>query len=104
MTIKKSQAIQYPRVSDWYETDCVEHVEYSNWDSWNIEVVYYEADAEYSYGSNQKQIIKGGYTKASVLDRKANKAYSNEFLGETASSDLERWVNDILNEIKYRSK
>jgi hypothetical protein len=91
-------------VGDWYETNCVEHIEYSNWDSWDIEVVYYEADAEYSYGSDKKQILRGGYTKASILDRKTSKAYCNEFLGETATSDLERWVNDVVNEIKYRSK
>jgi hypothetical protein len=63
MTIKPSQINMYPRVSNWYETNFVEYRENSVFDKWHIEVAYFEADAEYAYGSDKKMIMGGAYQR-----------------------------------------
>lgn len=101
MSIKPSQINMYPRVSDWYETNVVEYRENSVFDKWYIEVVYFEADAEYSYGSDKKNIMSGGYQRVEITDKLTGNFWENAFLGETAHQDVARWANDIVNKIKY---
>ncbi len=101
MSIKPSQINMYPRVSDWYETNVVEYRENSVFDKWYIEVVYFEADAEYSYGSGKKNIMSGGYQRVEITDKLTGNFWENAFLGETAHQDVARWANDIVNKIKY---
>ena len=101
MSIKPSQAIMYPRVSNWYETNVVEYRENSVFDKWYIEVVYFEADAEYSYGKDKKQVMGGAYQRVEITDKLSGDFWEDAFLGETAQSDAERWANDIVNKIKY---
>lgn len=101
MSIKPSQAIMYPRVSNWYETNVIEYRENSVFDKWYIEVVYSEADAEYGYGKDQKQILGGAYQRVEITDKLNGNFWEEAFIGETAYSDAERWANDIVNKIKY---
>ena len=101
MSIKPSQMNMYPRVSDWYETNVIEYRENSAFDKWYIEVVYFEADAEYSYGSDKKHIMSGGYQRVEITDKLTGNFWEDAFLGETASQDVYRWANDIVNKIKY---
>jgi hypothetical protein len=101
MSIKPSQINMYPRVSDWYETNVIEYRENSAFDKWYIEVVYFEADAEYSYGSDKKHIMSGGYQRVEITDKLTGNFWENAFLGETAHQDVARWANDIVNKIKY---
>ena len=123
MSIKPGQTNMYPRVSDWYETNVVEYRENSVFDKWYIEVVYYEADAEYSYGKttvhdmgsgatitstlspelakSNKHIMAGGYQRVEITDKLTGNFWEDAFLGETAHSDAERWANDIVTKIKY---
>lgn len=101
MSIKPSQAIMYPRVSNWYETNVVEYRENSVFDKWYIEVVYSEADAEYGYSKDQKQIIGGAYQRVEITDKLNGNFWEEAFIGETAHSDAERWANDIVTKIKY---
>jgi hypothetical protein len=91
----------YPRVSNWYETNVVEYRENTPFDKWYIEVVYFEADAEYSYGSDKKQIMGGGYQRVEITDKLNGNFWEEAFRGETAISDAERWANDIVTKIKY---
>lgn len=101
MSIKPAQAQMYPRVSDWYETNVVEYRENTPFDKWYIEVVYFEADAEYSFGSDVKHIMGGGYQRAEITDKLNGNFWEDAFLGENAEPDLRRWVNDIVTKIKY---
>jgi hypothetical protein len=101
MSIKPSQAQMYPKVSDWYETNVVEYRENSAFDKWYIEAVYFEADAEYSYGSDKKHVMSGGYQKVEITDKLNGNFWEEAFLGETAHQDVARWANDIVNKIKY---
>lgn len=101
MSIKPSQAIMYPRVSNWYETNVVEYRENSVFDKWYIEVIYSEADAEYAYGKDQKQILGGAYQRVEITDKLNGNFWEEAFIGETAHSDAERWANDIVTKIKY---
>ena len=101
MSIKPAQAQMYPRVSNWYETNVVEYRENTPFDKWYIEVVYFEADAEYEYGSDKKQIMGGGYQRVEITGKLNGNFWEEAFLGETAASDVERWANDIVTKIKY---
>lgn len=101
MSIKPAQAQMYPRVSNWYETNVVEYRENTPFDKWYIEVVYFEADAEYTSGSDRKQIMGGGYQRIEITDKLNGNFWEEAFLGETAHSDAERWANDIVTKIKY---
>ena len=103
MSIKPSQAQMYPKVSEWYETNVVEYRENTPFDKWYIEVVYFEADAEYNYGidKKQKQIMSGAYQRVEITDKLNGNSWENAFLGETAHQDIERWANDIVTKIKY---
>lgn len=101
MSIKPSQTIMYPRVSNWYETNVIEYRENTAFDKWYIEVVYFEADAEYSYGKDKKQTMGGAYQRIEITDKLTGDFWEDAFLGETAHSDAERWANDIVNKIKY---
>jgi hypothetical protein len=101
MSIKPGQVNMYPRVSNWYETNVVEYRENSVFDKWYIEVVYYEADAEYSYGKDSKQIMGGAYQRVEITDKLTGNFWEDAFLGETAQPDANRWANDIVNNIKY---
>ncbi len=99
--INPGQINMYPRVSNWYETNVVEHRENSVFDKWYIEVVYSEADAEYAYGKGQKQILGGAYQRVEITDKLSGNFWEDAFIGETAHSDAERWANDIVTKIKY---
>jgi hypothetical protein len=99
--IKPSQINMYPRVSDWYETNVIEHRENSVFDKWYIEVVYFEADAGYIYGKGKQEILSGGYQKVEITDKLNGNFWEDTFLGETAESDANRWANDIVTKIKY---
>ena len=101
MSIKPSQAQMYPKVSDWYETNVVEYRENTSFDKWYIEAVYFEADAECSYGSDKKHVMSGGYQKVEITDKLNGNFWEEAFLGETAHQDVARWANDIVNKIKY---
>jgi hypothetical protein len=101
MSIKPAQAQMYPRVSNWYETNVVEYRENTPFDKWYIEVVYFEADAEYAFGSDKKHIMGGGYQRIEITDKLNGNFWEEAFLGETAHSDAERWANDIVTKIKY---
>ena len=101
MSIKPSQAQKYPKVSDWYETNVVEHRENTPFDKWHIEAVYFEADAEYNYGIDKKQIMGGAYQRVEITDKLSGNFWEDAFLGETAHQDIERWANDIVNKIKH---
>lgn len=101
MSIKPGQVNMYPRVSNWYETNVIEYRENSVFDKWYIEVVYFEADAEYSYGKDSKQIMGGAYQRVEITDKLNGNFWEDAFLGETAHSDAERWANDIVTKIKY---
>jgi hypothetical protein len=101
MSIKPSQAQKYPKVSDWYETNVVEHRENTPFDKWHIEAVYFEADAEYNYGIDKKQIMGGAYQKVEITNKLNGNFWEEAFLGETAHQDVARWANDIVNKIKY---
>jgi hypothetical protein len=99
--IKPSQINMYPRVSDWYETNVIEHRENSVFDKWYIEVVYFEADAGYIYGLGKQEILSGGYQKVEITDKLNGNFWEDAFLGETAQGDANRWANDIVTKIKY---
>jgi hypothetical protein len=99
--IKPSQINMYPRVSDWYETNVIEHRENSVFDKWYIEVVYFEADAGYMYGLGKQEIMSGGYQKVEITDKLTGDFWEDAFLGETAQGDANRWANDIVTKIKY---
>ena len=99
--IKPSQINMYPRVSDWYETNVIEHRENSVFDKWYIEVVYFEADAGYMYGLGKQEIMSGGYQKVEITDKLTGDFWEDAFLGETAQADANRWANDIVTKIKY---
>ena len=121
--IKPGQTNMYPRVSDWYETNVIVHRENSVFDKWYIEVVYFEADAEYSYGNttvhdmgsgaritrtlspvvakSTKHILAGGYQRVEIKYKLNGNFWEDAFLGETAQPDANRWANDIVNNIKY---
>jgi len=99
--IKPSQINMYPRVSDWYETNVIEHRENSVFDKWYIEVVYFEADAGYIYGKGKQEILSGGYQKVEITDKLNGNFWEDAFLGETAQGDANRWANDIVTKIKY---
>ena len=99
--IKPGQTNMYPRVSNWYETNFIEHRENSTFDKWHIDVVYFEADAEYLYNKDKKGILGGAYQRVEITDRLTGNFWEDAFLGETAQSDAERWANDIVNKIKY---
>ena len=101
MSIKPSQINMYPRVSDWYESNVVEYRENSAFDKWYIEVVYFEADAEYTYGSDKKSIFGGAYQRVEITDKLNGNFWEDAFLGETAKSDARRFANDIVTKIKY---
>ena len=101
MSIKPAQANMYPRVSNWYETNFIEYRENSVFDKWYIDVVYFEADAEYPYGKDKKGIMGGAYQRVEITDKLTGDFWEDAFLGETAQSDAERWANDIVNKIKY---
>ena len=101
MSIKPAQANMYPRVSDWYETNVIEYRENSAFDKWYIEVVYFEADAEYSYGAGKTKALSGGYQRVEITDKLNGNFWEDAFLGETAHQDVERWANDIVTKIKY---
>jgi hypothetical protein len=99
--INPGQINMYPRVSNWYETNYIEHKENSVFDKWDIEVVYFEADAEYSYGLDKKMIMGGAYQRVEITDRLTGNFWEDAFLGETAEADANRWANDIVTKIKY---
>lgn len=101
MSIKPAQAQMYPRVSNWYETNYIEYRENSVFDKWHIEVVYFEADAEYPYGTDKKGTLGGAYQRIEITDKLNGNFWEEAFLGETAQSDAERWANDIVTKIKY---
>ena len=101
MSIKPSQAQMYPKVSDWYKANVIEYRENTSFDKWHIEAVYFEADAEYNYGTDKKHIMSGAYQKAEITDKLTGNFWENAFLGETAYQDIERWANDIIAKIKY---
>ncbi|MEY2912211.1 MAG: hypothetical protein RLZZ184_1520 [Cyanobacteriota bacterium] len=123
MTINPGQINMYPRVSNWYETNFVEYRENSVFDKWHIEVVYFEADAEYSYGNttvhdmgsgatitstlspelakSNKRIMGGAYQRVEITDKLTGNFWEDAFLGETAEADANRWANDIVTKIKY---
>ena len=101
MTIKHKQANMYPKVSDWYETNVIEYRENNAFDKWYIEVVYFEADASYYYGSGKEEVMSGAYQKVLITDKLTGNYWEDAFLGETAHQDVERWANDIVNKIKY---
>lgn len=101
MSIKPSQINMYPRVSDWYETNVIEHRENSVFDKWYIEAVYFEADAGYMYGLGKQEIMSGGYQKVEITDKLTGDFWEDAFLGETAQGDANRWANDIVTKIKY---
>jgi hypothetical protein len=98
--IKPSQINMYPRISDWCIVDREQYNERTNWDNYDIEVVYYQADGEYDSG-NSKHRILGAYSKAEITDKLNGNFWEDAFIGETAEQDTRRWVNDIVSSIRY---
>lgn len=92
------KTIDIPRVSDWKEINIVIFNWTNGWDKLDLEIVYYEADGEYSSG-NIKQIFQGAYCKVEILDNKTGKTKTKESVGESASSNIRRWAEDYVNSL-----
>jgi len=86
----------FPRVSDWREVEIKQY----NWTNDNplldLEIVFYEADAKYSYGSCNEN-FRSAYQKYEILDNKTGDRYEKELLGESAYYDIRRLANDFVS-------
>ena len=86
----------FPRVSDWREVEIKQY----NWTNDNplldLEIVFYEADAKYSYGSCNEN-FRSAYQKYEILDNKTGNRYKQELLGESAYYDIRRLANDFVS-------
>lgn len=94
----------YPRVSDWREIEIKQYNWTNDFPLLDLEIVFYEADAEYSYGSSS-EIFKSAYQKYEIVDNKTGNRYEKELSGESSYYDIRRSANDfvskqILKEIK----
>lgn len=97
----KTKSIEIPRVSDWHEINVIVFNWTNGWDNVDLEVVYYEADGEYSSGII-KQIFQGAYCKVEVLDNNTGKTKTKESVGETASNDIRRWAEDYVSGLLFK--
>ena len=97
----KTKSIEVPRVSDWHEINVVVFNWTNGWDNVDLEVVYYEADGEYSSGSI-KQIFKGAYCKVEILDNITGRTKAKQSVGETSFNDIKRWAEDYINKLLFR--
>lgn len=97
--ISQKNREMYPMIGEYKQVDSFEDAHYTVWDKWDYEIIHYEADAK--YGSHT---FYSAYTKAVVIDRGNEHVYEEEWLGETAHSDRDRWVNDMINKIKYGTR
>ena len=94
----------FPRVSDWREVEIKQYNWTNDYSLLDLEIVFYEADAEYSYGSSV-EIFKSAYQKYEILNNKTGIELEKELVGESAYYDIRRSANDfvsrqILEELK----
>ena len=92
----KVKANIFPRVSDWREVEIKQYNWTNDYPLLDLEIVLYEADAKYSYGSFS-EIFKGAYQKYEILDNQTGNRYEQELLGESAYYDIRRLANDFVS-------
>ena len=86
----------YPRVSDWREVEIKQYNWTNDYPLLDLEIVFYEADAEYSYGSSS-EIFRSAYQKYEILDNKTGIELEKELVGESAYYDIRRSAKDYIN-------
>ena len=92
----RSKANIYPRVSDWREVEIKQYNWTNDYPLLDLEIVFYEADAKYSYGSSS-EIFRSSYQKYEILDNKTGDKYEKELNGESAYYDIRRLANDFVS-------
>ena len=100
----KTKTNIYPRVSDWREVEIKQYNWTNDYPLLDLEIVFYEADAKYSYGSSS-EIFRSSYQKYEILNNKTGIELEKELVGESAYYDIRRSANDfvskqILKELK----
>ena len=86
----------YPRVSDWREVEIKQYNWTNDYPLLDLEIVFYEADAEYSYGSSSEN-FRSAYQKYEILNNKTGNRCKKELLGESAYYDIRRSANDFVS-------
>ena len=92
----RTKANIYPRVSDWREVEIKQYNWTNDYPLLDLEIVFYEADAEYSYGSSN-EIFRSSYQKYEILNNKTGIKLEKELVGESAYYDIRRLANDFVS-------
>ena len=84
----RTKANIYPRVSDWREVEIKQYNWTNDYSLLDLEIVFYEADAEYSYGSSF-EIFKNALFKSlyDFIDLIKMKDPDNVFLFECLKNE-----------------
>jgi len=86
----------FPRVSDWREVEIKQYNWTNDYPLLDLEIVFYEADAKYSYGSSSEN-FRSAYQKYEILNNKTGNKRKKELLGESAYYDIRRSANDFVS-------
>lgn len=92
----RTKANTYPRISDWREVEIKQYNWTNDYPLLDLEIVFYEADAKYSYGSSSEN-FRSAYQKYEIMDNKTGNRYQKELLGESAYNDIRRLANDFVS-------
>jgi len=87
---------RYPRVSDWREEEIKQYNWTNDYPLLDLEIVFYQADAKYSYGSSSEN-FRSAYQKYEIINNKTGKKYQKELVGESAYYDIRRLANDFVS-------